>query len=560
MSCKAMVGLASFFLVYVATSMSCTHGKSWPDGAPETGPGTATGHNDLATTLTTEFSHEDSHGQQMVPGQQQRRLKRFTVDFNGFLVSYPQYIRLVRLQEKVMRLKEMIEVLHSAYTQKDLEQLPQYKRLINLYNSLSPLLPTRSPGGMDLDATSAGSYGFANEDSVVALADPANEGRNGPSSFGGQEFFSVAKKGQMSADFMGMRVSYPQYLRLVALQEKAQELDNFIKTLQDNTSKEVLESKPQWNTLMSLRNSLKGLLASEGSLSDDGQGLSKRSQMSMDFMGMRVSYPQYLRLKALQDKVVELDKIIRRLQCEKSQAELDAMPQWATLVALHKNLKTLLPREPSSAEGTVIGSRPDAGQGFEGTSDALSGSSRMKRSVMSADFMNMRVSYPQYLRLVALQEQVVKLDKIMKGLLDMKPIEYLEKIPKWQTLMSMHKSLKAMLPKDYRDTQETFEEVYTKKNSIRTASDKATDEGAKSDGQQLDMKSDAEDPLPSQQDQPGRRLFRRAGATMNFNGVQVSEFNYILLALTFSVEIFKIMYYIEYRFIISYLVSLYVQL
>jgi len=37
----------------------------------------------------------------------QRINKRLTVDFMGMQVSYPQYLRLVRLQEKVVKLNQV---------------------------------------------------------------------------------------------------------------------------------------------------------------------------------------------------------------------------------------------------------------------------------------------------------------------------------------------------------------------------------------------------------------------------------------------------------------------
>ena len=56
-------------------------------------------------------------------------------------VSYPTYVRLTRLQEKVIKLEKMIVLLHHRYTMDQLEHLPQYQRLMSLYNSLKPLLP-----------------------------------------------------------------------------------------------------------------------------------------------------------------------------------------------------------------------------------------------------------------------------------------------------------------------------------------------------------------------------------------------------------------------------------
>ena len=61
----------------------------------------------------------------------------------------------------------------------------------------------------------------------------------------------------------------------------------------------------------------------------------------------------------------------------------------------------------------------------------------------------MRVSYPQYVRLVALQEKVIKLDLVMRRMQSQIPPEELETVPKWNTLLKLHDSLKKMLPPDY---------------------------------------------------------------------------------------------------------------
>ena len=63
---------------------------------------------------------------------------------NFILVSYPQYMRLVALQEKVIKLKSMIAKLNAKYPPELLKDLPQYQRLMTLYNSLAPLLPEAS--------------------------------------------------------------------------------------------------------------------------------------------------------------------------------------------------------------------------------------------------------------------------------------------------------------------------------------------------------------------------------------------------------------------------------
>lgn len=77
------------------------------------------------------------------------RKKRLTMDFNGVRVSYPQYLRLVRLRDKVIRLGRMINALRSRYSEDALARLPQFHRLVALHTSLMPLLP---PGyDVDLD-------------------------------------------------------------------------------------------------------------------------------------------------------------------------------------------------------------------------------------------------------------------------------------------------------------------------------------------------------------------------------------------------------------------------
>jgi hypothetical protein len=39
-----------------------------------------------------------------------------------FKVSYPQYLRLIKLQEKVIKLNQMIEALHGRYTHEQLDR------------------------------------------------------------------------------------------------------------------------------------------------------------------------------------------------------------------------------------------------------------------------------------------------------------------------------------------------------------------------------------------------------------------------------------------------------
>ena len=43
---------------------------------------------------------------------------------------------------------------------------------------------------------------------------------------------------------------------------------------------------------------------------------------------MQVSYPQYLRLVALQEKVIKLDKLLWKMKQYRSEEELQKIPQW----------------------------------------------------------------------------------------------------------------------------------------------------------------------------------------------------------------------------------------
>ena len=66
---------------------------------------------------------------------------------------------------------------------------------------------------------------------------------------------------------------------------------------------------------------------------------------SLPAAGMRVSYPQYVRLVALQEKVIKLDLVMRRMQSQVPRDELENVPKWHTLLALHDSLKKMLPPE-----------------------------------------------------------------------------------------------------------------------------------------------------------------------------------------------------------------------
>ena len=75
------------------------------------------------------------------------------------------------------------------------------------------------------------------------------------------------------------------------------------------------------------------------------------------------------------------------------------------------------------------------------------------------DFMGMRVSYPQYLRLVAIQREVIRMDQTIRHMLTKyNPVE-LAQNPHWMELLELYDSLKKMLPPDYLEQLEDSDSV-----------------------------------------------------------------------------------------------------
>ena len=66
---------------------------------------------------------------------------------------------------------------------------------------------------------------------------------------------------------------------------------------------------------------------------------------SMDFMGTRVSYPQYLRLVAIQREVIRMDVTIRSMLQNYDPIELSQNPYWIELLELYNSLKKMLPEK-----------------------------------------------------------------------------------------------------------------------------------------------------------------------------------------------------------------------
>merc|ERR1711935_148711 len=86
-----------------------------------------------------------------------------------------------------------------------------------------------------------------------------------------------------------------------------------------------------------------------------GKSLSRDNFMekrSMDFMGTRVSYPQYLRLVAIQREVIRMDVTIRSMLQNYDPIELSQNPHWIELLELYDSLKKMLPEKYIESMGT----------------------------------------------------------------------------------------------------------------------------------------------------------------------------------------------------------------
>ena len=84
-------------------------------------------------------------------------------------------------------------------------------------------------------------------------------------------------------DFNGVRVSLPQYLRLMELQEKVLKLDAVMRKLSDGVDPDKLAASTKWNQLVSMRQSMQKLLP------EDHPYFNKRAA-TMDFNGVQVSH------------------------------------------------------------------------------------------------------------------------------------------------------------------------------------------------------------------------------------------------------------------------------
>lgn len=64
-----------------------------------------------------------------------------TMDFNGIQVSYPQYLHLMSLREKTMKLDAAMKKISEQSSAENLAKNPKWNTLVELRQSLSKLLP-----------------------------------------------------------------------------------------------------------------------------------------------------------------------------------------------------------------------------------------------------------------------------------------------------------------------------------------------------------------------------------------------------------------------------------
>ena len=93
----------------------------------------------------------------------------------------------------------------------------------------------------------------------------------------------IPDKRSGGVEFNGVRVSLPQYLRLMELQEKVMKLDSVLRKLSDGVDPEKLAGSSKWNQLVTMRQSLQKLLP-EG---HPDFAMSKRAA-TVDFNGVQV--------------------------------------------------------------------------------------------------------------------------------------------------------------------------------------------------------------------------------------------------------------------------------
>merc|ERR1711879_934617 len=75
--------------------------------------------------------------------------------------------------------------------------------------------------------------------------------------------------------------------------------------------------------------------------------------------------------------------------------------------------------------------------------------SATKRVANSVEFMGQMVSYPQYIRLMRIQKEVINMDKVIRRMLDEYDSETLSNFEPWLELIAMYRQMRKMLPDGY---------------------------------------------------------------------------------------------------------------
>lgn len=249
--------------------------------------------------LEFEPSYDAIHS--ITNGEVRRKRAPFTVNFMDMQVSYPQYLRLVALQRKVIKLDQILKRMKTMRPIEELEEMPQWKKLVTLHESLSKLLPPEYMETPDIQVQ------------------------------------PIKRQGM---EFNGVRVSLPQYYKLKALQEKVLKLDKVMRKLSDGVPTEKLNQSRKWLKLVGMRNSLQRLLP------EDHPEFSYKEKRgpTHEFNGVQVSYPQYVHLMNLQKKVMALDSALKRIASKSNPEQLIHSASWNKLMGLRESLTRLMPQ------------------------------------------------------------------------------------------------------------------------------------------------------------------------------------------------------------------------
>ena len=94
-----------------------------------------------------------------------------------------------------------------------------------------------------------------------------------------------------------MLVSYPQYIRLMKLQEKALKLDTIMRKLAEGQDPNKLAENAKWNELLALRQSLQKLLPADHPEFDLTVSNPAKRGATMDFNGIQVTSSFHLNVQ-----------------------------------------------------------------------------------------------------------------------------------------------------------------------------------------------------------------------------------------------------------------------